>query len=176
MTVRKNLRKNLTQSQLKEILRYDENTGKFTVIKVYSKRMKIDSSAGTISKTGHIAITIGYVRYLAHRLAWLYMIGEWPKYDIDHINGISGDNKWSNLRLAKPSDNLCNRGAQRNNTSGYKNVSWCKLMNKWVVRIAKNRIDKVIGYFDNIEEANIAAIAFRKKIHGNFCIENRLTS
>jgi hypothetical protein len=58
---------------------------------------------------GYITIGFKYKHYLAHRLAFLYMTGQWPKEQLDHINGIRDDNKWANLREATPGQNSTNR-------------------------------------------------------------------
>lgn len=50
----------------------------------------------------------GY-HYKASRLAWLYMTGEWPKYEMDHINHVKDDNRWVNLRDVTPAENCANR-------------------------------------------------------------------
>ena len=87
---------------------------------------------------------------------------------IDHINGDPSDNRRSNLRLCTNQQNAQNRGAQANNKSGYKGVSWHKHSKKWQSQIKAN--DKVIplGYFDDPIDAaktyNEAAI----KYHGEF--------
>ena len=75
--------------------------------------------------TGHIIIQIkGRSAYGAHRLAWVHYYGEWPKDQIDHIDGNRQNNRISNLRCATNSENNRNRGPQSNNLSGYKGVSW----------------------------------------------------
>ncbi len=66
-----------------------------------------------------------------HRLAWLYMYGEWPVGDIDHINGIRDDNRLINLRSVSRQENLRNRRTGRNNTSGVMGVNWDKSLGKW---------------------------------------------
>ena len=84
----------ITQSELKKILNYNPDTGIFTKV----------LKNGTIQRRGfsyarvYIGITINRKTYLAHRLAWLYMTGEFPKYMTDHINGNTEDNSFSNLR------------------------------------------------------------------------------
>jgi len=164
-------RDNLTQKRLKEVVSYDPDTGVFIRISTNSRKIKAGCIAGGINAIGYRVILIDGDIHLAHRLAWLYVTGSYPKYDIDHRNGNRSDNIFSNLRDAKTSDNLCNRGAQKNNTSGYKNVSWCRMMNKWHVRLTKNKKQFLIGYFEDIEEANNAAILAREKHHKEFSIE-----
>ena len=96
------------------------------------------------------------------------MTGKWPENDIDHINVARGDNRFSNLREATRSENLRNRGAQKNNTSGFKGVSWQKSSRKWDARI--NIHGKVVhlGYFDDPEDAYQAYCQAAKELHGEF--------
>ena len=75
----------ITQSELKNILHYNQDTGVFTWI-------KNSIVAGTVEKKGYIAIKINRKSYKAHRLAWLYIYGNFPKEQIDHLNGIKNDN------------------------------------------------------------------------------------
>src|ERR1700730_16891152 len=52
----------------------------------HTTRARVGGTAGGSRPDGYLRIGIGYQRYLAHRLAWLYMTGAWPKKAIDHIN------------------------------------------------------------------------------------------
>ena len=56
-------------------------------------------------RTGHIRICIMRVKYLAHRLAWLYVTGSWPSQDIDHIDGDPTNNRFANLREVTHQEN-----------------------------------------------------------------------
>jgi len=67
----------------------------------------------------------------------------------DHANGNTLDNQRSNLRICTNSQNLANRGAQKNNTSGYKGVVWQKQIKQWMVRIGTT----YIGIFKDKTEA-----------------------
>lgn len=114
----------LTQLRLKELLHYDPVTGHFTWIVANSNRAPAGTPAGrTGNSHGYCPIGIDGKRYRAHRLAWLYMTGEWPPEHIDHINGVRSDNRWHNLRAATLKENNRNMGLQRNNAAGYKGVS-----------------------------------------------------
>jgi hypothetical protein len=115
--------------------------------------------AGTLHPGGHIIIRIFKINYKAHRLAWLIVTGEWPEVEIDHANGIGSDNRFVNLRKATHAQNGANRGAQSNNTSGFKGVDYHKQTNKWRARIKVNGIDFHLGLYDNKEDA---AIVYKK--------------
>ena len=54
---------------------------------------------GCINSEGYRIINIDGIEYYAHDLAFLYMTGEVPKGEVEHINGIKDDDSWKNLRL-----------------------------------------------------------------------------
>lgn len=80
-------------------------------------------------------------------------LGNLDKIGIDHINGNGLDNRRANLRLATSAENQRNRGKQKNNTAGFKGVTWKKAAKKYCARIAINGKDKHIGYFESKEDA-----------------------
>jgi hypothetical protein len=158
----------ITQQELHDVLEYNKDTGNF-VWKVTVNYNSIKGSiAGTSDNLGYIAIKIKGKRYLAHRLVWIYVYGTLPNSVLDHVNGIPYDNRLDNLRLATASENCRNCKTRIDNTTGIKNVGWSKAYEKYVVRVKINNKSKHIGYFENIEDANKAAIEAREKYHGEF--------
>jgi hypothetical protein len=157
----------LTQEYLKSILDYDLDTGVFTWKVNKSKTAKAGDVAGW-SYNGYREIEINNKKYKAHRLAWLYVYGEMPKNLIDHVDGNRSNNKISNLREATYQTNSENYKTPQTNKSGVKNVSWYKNLNKWVVSISVKQTGKTIGYFDDLELAELVAIEARNKYRGEF--------
>ncbi|MCK9994454.1 MAG: hypothetical protein Dbin4_02974, partial [Alphaproteobacteria bacterium] len=98
----------LTQSRLKELLHYDPDTGVFTRRVQTSSNARVGDVAGCLHPEGYRHIQIDGKRYAAHRLAWLYMTGEWPTNQLDHLNGVRDDNRWGNLREATHGQNQQN--------------------------------------------------------------------
>jgi hypothetical protein len=114
----------ITCEQLKAILRYDPETGVFTWAQDMGARAKSGAVAGARDGCGYTGVKLFGRSYLAHRLAWLYVHGEWPKERIDHINGVRHDNRISNLRDVSPSVNSQNQKRARiDNSTGYLGVS-----------------------------------------------------
>ena len=108
--------------------------------------------AGCVYSDGYRRIRIDNKDYLAHRLAWLYIYGEWPQNHIDHINHQTDNNRIENLRDVTQSQNQWN-GSDRTGTSQYKGVSWAKHANKWVAHITINGKKKHLGLFIIEEDA-----------------------
>lgn len=167
----------VSQERLKELLSYNPETGIFTRLSARSGQDK-GSVAGGLNDQGYVKISIDNKIYRAHRLAWLYMTGEWPEDQIDHINNIRSDNRFSNIRQATHSENNRNTGLSISNKSGSKGVSWSKWHNKWRARI---NIDKSIaesqglktkykslGFFESKREATNAYKAACNIYHGEF--------
>jgi len=163
----------ITQQELKEKLDYNPDTGEFRKIcytrgKHFGRTLKKRNNKTISGHTVYQNITINGKSYPAHKLAWLYMTGEYPDCFIDHINRDSTDNRFSNLRKASYAENNRNKSMSRNNTSGYKGVNWHKGSNKWRAEIKVNNKAITIGYFKNIEDANIAYTEAVKQYHGQF--------
>ena len=93
---------NLTARQLHKLLRYNASTGIFRW-KVHRSGIKIDSIAGSRGSRGYYQIRIDGKLYQSSRLAWLYMTGRWPKFEIHFINRNKSDTRWANLREMAPS-------------------------------------------------------------------------
>lgn len=112
-------------------------------------------------------------RYLSHRIIYRMMTGLDPGINqIDHINGVRHDNRWSNLRLVTVNENQQNVGLQKNNTSGFKGVSWHKKRQCWHGRISvgPERDRKIIsvGQHATPESAAAAIRLAREKLHTAF--------
>lgn len=87
---------------------------------------------------------------------------------VDHINGNGLDNRRQNLRLATNAQNLMNRKANSNNTSGYKGVTLVKGRKKWVAKIKRNYKLYNLGYFNTPEEAHEAYCKAADELHKDF--------
>jgi hypothetical protein len=83
----------------------------------------------------------------------------------DHIDRNRLNNQRGNLRPATQSQNVANIGLRSDNTSGFKGVSWCSQLRKWVARITVGDQYLCVGSFDSKIEAarayNAAAIRYR---------------
>lgn len=156
----------LTQDILKELLQYDPSTGDFVWRKDHGVNAKAGALAGVISPVGYRQIGIGSKTYLGHRLAFLYMTGAFPPETVDHANGVRSDNRFENLRAATQSENIANRGPNRNNKVGLKGVS--RFGNRYRAQITANRKHMYLGLFDTAEEAHEAYCAASAKHFGGF--------
>lgn len=162
--------RNLEQDLIKELLVYDEHTGRFTWLKVSTKnQVRVGDDAGSKTSRGYKQIKISGFSYKAHRLAWTYMYGDIPEgFSIDHINGVKDDNRIENLRLAKgQADQNQNAAVRKNNTSGYVGVVWGRKENKWKAQLTYGKNKHHLGCFNTAEEANKVRV-LAKAAHHSF--------
>jgi hypothetical protein len=162
----------ITQSELCELLDYNPQTGKlfwkarrpdqFVAVKyspehcasMWNSRFAGKEAFTASDALGYKKGAIKRINFSAHRVAWCMTYGTFP-VGIDHINGVTSDNRLSNLRAAGQKVNGSNTKRRYDNTSGVTGVSWYEVRNKWRARIA----EKTIGYFATKDDA----IAARKK-------------
>lgn len=165
----------LTQQRVRELLDYDPATGLFRWKKRTSNRVKIGDVAGVKGVNGYIYLAIDNYRLLAHRVVRLYVFGDWPRDQIDHINRDRSDNRLENLRLASVSDNACNGRLRSTNTSGFRGVSLIKKNTKrpWLAQIVKDGRQYGLGYYATKEEAYDAYRRAAAELHGRFASDGK---
>jgi len=169
MKFNKEREKLLTQERLKELLSYDHETGDFTWRENISRTARVGFVAGSVSIVkgkSYIRIGIAERKWLAHRLAFLYITGSFPVDQVDHIDGNGLNNKWDNIREASKTENGRNQRLHRNNTSGTSGVCWMKRTGKWMAQIRLGKLRKYLGCFTNKDDAIAAKKA--AEIANNF--------
>ena len=150
----------LTVEHLRRVLIYDPHTGLWKWRQGGKGRPKVpDWMPGTPMKVGYLSIAIDRLAYYAHRLAFLYMTGEWPAEQMDHIDGDRTNNRWSNLREATGSQNKYNTGVRVHNTTGARGVYRTK-DGRFVARIKIGDKRVNLGSFSSLE---LASEAYEKK-------------
>jgi len=154
----------ITQTELKELLHYDPETGDFTWLKNRGSRARIGGRAGSTESTGYIQICIKKKLYMAHRLAWFYIHGEWPPAFIDHIDGNRSSNILKNLRSVTRCENQQNQKLYRTNKSGISGVFWVQRLRKWRVNIQKDKKYDYLGAYDNIFDAACAKFSAQHRL------------
>lgn len=158
--------KDLSQERLQKLFSYDHDTGLFTRKLTTSSRAIAGMVAGSLKKDGRIRITVDSVEYMAHRLAWLYVYGNWPNGVIDHINGDPSDNRLCNLRDVTPEQNSQNkRKATSVSTTGMLGVENEKNRGLYRAVITISGKKKFIGRFKTAIEAHEAYKVAKREYH-----------
>lgn len=143
----------VTQDKVKQVLDYNPATGEFTWKVATSNRVKPGEVAGRLCKTlGYILIGIKSKTHLAHRLAWLYTYGEWPKQQVDHVDGNRSNNAIANLRDVSNRQNSSNRKCHRDGR--LVGAVYYKANDKWGSKIVKDDKQHYLGLFDTEWEAH----------------------
>ena len=147
---------------LRSILCYSPATGHWHWVNPPNKRMQPGARTAKPAKDGVCNICILGRQYRASRLAWLYMTGRWPTKFIDHKDGDSTNERWSNLRQASRTQNLANSRLCYRSKSGYKGVT--QQGNRFCAKVGKT----YLGMFATVEEASAAYAKAARKRWGEF--------
>ena len=157
----------VSHERLIEALYYCAETGNFTWLISSSRRVSIGSTAGCVCPIqGYWLIGLDGKLYRAHRLAWMYMTGQWPTLEIDHADNNRSNNQWRNLRLVTRKQNEANKRIGRRNTSGYKGVSLIRATGRWAAFIGSGGKTKSLGTFNSPQEAHLAYCTAINAYHG----------
>jgi hypothetical protein len=155
----------VTADRLREVLVYDPETGEFRW-RIDRNNVVAGTLAGSTTSAGYISIRVDGIPHQAHRLAWLYVHGEWPQRLIDHRNGVTSDNRIANLRPATRTQNGQNiQGPRVDNASGFLGVSWSARCKRWRAAIRVDGDKRHLGYFDTPEEASAAYLTAKAEHH-----------
>lgn len=167
----------LTATRLRELLRYDPETGHFYWLRFKGRAV----SARNGKRAGHLSdpkskslryreswiVGVDGLQFGASRLAVLYMTGSFPRHQVDHRDGDRLNNKWDNLREATQSQNGMNKRCYKNNRLGLKGVIEV-YPGKFRAKLDINNRRVHVGYFDSAEQAFAARLAAIQAAHGNF--------
>lgn len=156
---------NLTVEELRRLLYYDPETGEFRWKVSKRGHVKAGDLAGCLNNYGYLCIKIHGRKYLASRLAYLYMTGSWPENQIDHIDIDRSNDCWSNLRPATRSLNHANKRTL-SNSCGFKGVS--RNGKNWRATICVNQKTIHLGTYITPEEAHSAYMKAAIKHFGEF--------
>jgi hypothetical protein len=154
---------NLTAARLRELVEYDPATGHLLRKKAH-RGNAAGRSIGYLSHEGYLQAQLDGRKYQQHRLVWLYITGEWPRGEIDHINCVRDDNRISNLRDVEKCINAQNRrSAQKNSATGALGVT--KNGNRFAARIIIAGRYRHLGMYGSVELAHAAYVAAKREIH-----------
>ena len=153
----------LTAARLRE-LHYDPETGVFT-------HRRTGKPAGNALPDGRLRICVDYRSYKAHRLAWLYVHGDWPNGCVDHINRDPSDNRIANLRDTTKAENTQNvTAARKSSRLGLLGVR--KVWRRYAARIKADGQERHLGYYDTPEEAHAAYLGAKRELHPGFAADH----
>ena len=165
----------LTQEILKEYFHYCPLSGVWTQIKkthAWDNTRRLHAPLGYVDGRGHVHFSVFGFKYKAHRLAWFYMTGKWPKDQIDHIDGNKTNNIFSNLREATNAENQLNRRKIKA-ISGYKGVYPYKRKDGKIIKWAAQYNKKHLGVFLKPEDAAKVYDEYIVSINPEFAATNK---
>ena len=102
---------------------------------------------------GYHGIRIDRALIMLHRLIWVLHYGDWPKGEIDHINGDKYDNRIENMRDVDKSMNMRNQKVRSDSTSGFPGVFYSNYHKAWRAIIRTREARKHLGSFKTREAA-----------------------
>ncbi len=145
----------LTYEDLNELMEYLPVTGVLRW-KEHVHKKRAGKLVGNLSAGGYVELQCKRHRLYGHRVAWLLVHGEWPKGQLDHINGVRDDNRMENLRDVTNQENHKNQKKHKDNSSGVTGVYWNKRAEKWQAYICVNGRQIYLGVHKYLVDAETA--------------------
>lgn len=163
----------LTPEQVRTLLDFNVESGELRWTSAASQGRLTNRIAGAMGNTGYRQIFIGRKGYLAHRLIWAIVHGEWPESDIDHIDGNRANNALTNLRLVTKAQNMQNLAVTGKKTaSGLAGACYVpggkRRRDRWEARIKVKGVVTYLGHFKSPEEAHQAYLGAKAQLHPYF--------
>lgn len=165
----------LDQATLKALVHYDPDTGVMTRRVATARAVRVGDTMGSVQRNPsgnlYLRCSLGGKYYLVHRLAVLYMTGEWPRSEVDHHDGDGLNNRWPNLREADRAQNQWNAASR--NRSLPKGVSLAMQRDPHAPRRYRARIGFrgktiALGVYETVEAAHNAYVEASVRLHGEF--------
>lgn len=155
-------------ARVRELFDYDHESGAFIRRVRLAQRHQVGDRADLLVNhgvaRGYRRVAFDSQKYQAHRVAWLYVHGRWPEFQIDHINGDRGDNRIANLRdVPARVNNENQRKAYSNNRCGLLGVF--AHQGKWRSRIQTRGLSLDLGSFETPEQAHAAYLKAKRSQH-----------
>ena len=155
----------MTRDDIKHLFDWCPESGVLRWKSPTSNRVKAGDVAGNLDSKGYYRVGLHGAQYRLHRVIWLLAYGEWPKGEIDHIDGNRINNSISNLRCVSHKRNSRNCKLSKNNTSGHIGITWHKKAGKWMASVSIDGRQQHLGLFDDKRDA-ISARAKASETHG----------
>lgn len=149
---------------IRAIFVYDPDTGQFSLRDSHKPKRK---RASHIKQGGRRYLKLRTRYVISSRCAWLYMYGEWPTNEVDHIDGDKMNDRIKNLRDVSRQVNAENKHhAQSNSKTGLLGVSpW---HGKYRATILCGRKQTYLGLFASAQEAHEVYLAAKRRLHPGF--------
>lgn len=109
----------------------------------------------------------GKPKYEIYRMNRILVNAKEGEY-VDHINHNTLDNRLENLRITDNITNILHRkSANKNSTTGVRNVSYDSKQDKYIVQLQVNGRNKTFGTYDNLTDAEKLANELREKYYNS---------
>lgn len=160
-----------TAARLRELFRYEPDTGEFVRLMTTTGTGRAGSIAGCVDSDGRRIIRVDGGIFKAYRLAWVYMTGIDPVGMIDHRNGDSSDDRFENLRDVDEGMNSENRReCACTNKVGLLGVTINRYGEGFKAAIKSKGKSYDLGVFPTELAAHEAYVSAKRQMHGGCTI------
>lgn len=155
----------LTAARVRELFHYHPETGIFIRKVKTCAQVEVGGIAGSLAKDGYLRIKVDGYSYKASRLAWLYVTGGWPVFQVDHKDGDKANDRFLNLRDVRQQVNIQNQRAPRRHKRISRLMGVTKREGRWVARIDVGGTRKHLGAFATEQAAHEVYLEAKRRLH-----------